>query len=63
MRVTNYLLTGMILQVRTGELTPQIYPNVLIPQKHKGLVAGLLKGNQWFISPDHKAPEHEIRKA
>ena len=25
-------------------------------QVHKGLIAGLIKGNQWvFINPDHKA--------
>ena len=31
---------------------PQSYP----PQVHKGLIAGLIKGNHWvFISPDHKA--------
>ena len=29
-------------------------PNVP-PQIHKGLIAGLIKGNQWLISPDHKA--------
>ena len=22
---------------------------------NKGLIAGLMKGNQWLISPDHKA--------
>ena len=26
------------------------------PLRNKGLIAGLMKGNQWvFISPDHKA--------
>ena len=25
------------------------------PQIRKGLIAGLIKGNQWLISPDHKA--------
>ena len=26
------------------------------PPRNKGLIAGLIKGNQWvFISPDHKA--------
>ena len=25
------------------------------PPRNKGLVAGLIKGNQWLISPDHKA--------
>ena len=26
------------------------------PEIHKGLIAGLIKGNQWLISPDHKFP-------
>ncbi len=31
---------------------PLTYP----PAETKGLIAGLIKGNQWvFISPDHKA--------
>ena len=25
------------------------------PPRNKGLIAGLIKGNQWLISPDHKA--------
>ena len=25
------------------------------PKRNKGLIAGLIKGNQWLISPDHKA--------
>ena len=32
--------------------TPLTYP----PQFDKGLIAGLIKRNQWvFVSPDHKA--------
>ena len=29
-------------------------PNVP-PPRNKGLIAGLIKGNQWLISPNHKA--------
>ena len=25
------------------------------PPRNKGLIFGLIKGNQWLISPDHKA--------
>ena len=25
------------------------------PKRNKALIAGLIKGNQWLISPDHKA--------
>ena len=31
---------------------PQRPPN---PPSNKGLIAGLIKGNQWLINPDHKA--------
>ena len=35
---------------------PQSYPPPkLPPPSNKGLIAGLIKGNQWLISPDHKA--------
>ena len=30
-------------------------PPKATPPRNKGLIAGLLKGNQWLISPDHKA--------
>ena len=31
-------------------------PRVTYPlPRNKGLIAGLIKGNQWLISPDHKA--------
>ena len=29
--------------------------NLHPPPRNKGLRAGLIKGNQWFTSPDHKA--------
>ena len=63
----NYLLTGMILQVDQVdggvEQTCQNanFPNFWrcrccqLPPRNKGLIAGLIKGNQWLISPDHKA--------
>ena len=32
-------------------------PNATYPPRNKGLIAGLIKGNQWvFISPDHTWP-------
>ena len=31
---------------------PQSYPP---PPRNKSLIAGLIKGNQWLIVPDHKA--------
>ena len=30
-------------------------PRPRTPLRNKGLIAGLIKGNQWLISPDHKA--------
>ena len=30
-------------------------PGHVPPPRNKGLIAGLIKGNQWLISPDHKA--------
>ena len=30
-------------------------PRATYPPRNKGLIAGLIKGNQWLISPDHKA--------
>ena len=30
-------------------------PGPRTPPRNKGLIAGLIKGNQWLISPDHKA--------
>ena len=31
-------------------------PKLRLPPSNKGLIAGLIKGNQWvFINPDHKA--------
>ena len=30
-------------------------PTLMHPSRNKGLIAGLTKGNQWLISPDHKA--------
>ena len=33
--------------IMTGQPTP--------PSRNKCLIAGLIKGNQWLISPDHKA--------
>ena len=47
-----------------GTWTPKIMAIVNQPppkrhvppsQIHKGLIAGLIKGNQWLIGPDHKA--------
>ena len=31
------------------------------PARNKGLIAGLMKGNPWFISPDHKGPRLFLR--
>ena len=28
-------------------------PNLTPPFRNEGLIAGLIKGNQYFISPDH----------
>ena len=33
---------------------PSCPPKATLP-RNKGLIAGLIKGNQWLISPDHKA--------
>ena len=30
-------------------------PGPRTPPRNKGLIAGLIKGNQWLISHDHKA--------
>ena len=30
-------------------------PGPRTPARNKGLIAGLIKGNQWLINPDHKA--------
>ena len=30
-------------------------PKATFTPRNKGLIAGLIKGNQWLISPDHKA--------
>ena len=30
-------------------------PKAIPPPRKKGLIAGLIKGNQWLINPDHKA--------
>ncbi len=30
-------------------------PGPRTPPRNKGLIFGLIKGNQWLISPDHKA--------
>ena len=30
-------------------------PGHVPPPRNKGLIFGLIKGNQWLISPDHKA--------
>ena len=41
-------------QIMAGQPTP---PGPRTPPRNKGLIAGLIKGNQWvFISPDHKGP-------
>ena len=36
-------------------LVNQTPPGHVPPPRNKGLIAGLIKGNQWLISPDHKA--------
>ena len=41
----------LVLGIMAGQPTP---PNVPLP-RHKGLIAGLIKGNQRLRSPDHKA--------
>ena len=28
---------------------------ICVTPRNKGLIAGLIKGNQWLISPNHKA--------
>ena len=38
--------------VMASQPTP---PGHVTPPRNKGLIAGLIKGNQWLISPDHKA--------
>ena len=30
-------------------------PPKVPPKRNKGLIASLIKGNQWLIGPDHKA--------
>ena len=30
-------------------------PNATFPPRNKALIAGLIKGSQWLIVPDHKA--------
>ena len=30
-------------------------PKLRFPLRNKGLIAGLIKGNQWLINPKHKA--------
>ena len=37
-------------QIMASQLTPLTYP-----PRNKGLIAGLIKGNQRLMSPDHKA--------
>ena len=44
--------SGMMVDVMAGQPTP---PGPRTPPRNKGLIAGLIKGNQWLISPDHKA--------
>ena len=34
---------------------PSCPPQSGAPPRNKGLIFGLIKGNQWLISPDHKA--------
>ena len=41
------------VQHHSSWLVNQHPPNV--PPRNKGLLAGLIKGKQWLISPDHKA--------
>ena len=36
-------------------MASQPTPNLYTPPRNQGLIAGLIKGNQWLISPDHKA--------
>ena len=56
MYTTLYINNGDELPTSTGDHgystnPPLTYP----PPRNKGLIAGLIKGNQWLISPDHKA--------
>ena len=42
--------------IKTGILATAP-PKATFTPRNKGLIAGLVKGNQWvFISPDHKGP-------
>ena len=41
----------MFNQGNPSDRPPQSY----VSPRNKGLIAGLIKGNQWLISPDHKA--------
>ena len=45
---------GFSLQIM-GILAAPPPPPKATPPSNKGLIAGLIKGNQWLINPDHKA--------
>ena len=42
----------VVIQFMANQATP---PATYPPLRNKALIAGLTKGNHWFISPDHKA--------
>ena len=50
--LTLRIVRNFTLRIMAGQPTP---PGHVPPPRNKGLIADLIKGNQWLISPDHKA--------
>ncbi len=46
--------------IRLGYTRAIIMALPTTPTRNKGLIAGLIKGNQWLTSSDHKTPPKQI---
>ena len=46
---------GNFVDLFQGNLRVPTPPRPRLPPRNKALIAGLIKGNQWLINPDHKA--------